>query len=99
MKNNNNLFEIINKNVRLLAKIKNVPMYQVEMDIGFGDGWLRRKREDYPLSSLIRIARYFNVEIQNLWNTKYTNELEKMSRKSEIERLTKELEEMEIADE
>lgn len=87
--------EVIAENTRLLAKIKKVPMYKVEDDLGFSDGYLRRKHDDFPLSRMLKLAEYFGVGAEKLWDEEFTKEAQKMAVKDEISRLNKELEDME----
>lgn len=85
---------IIN-NITELCKLKGITVHTVCEAVGVSDSYLKRDRQDFPLTKFIEIASYLNVEPQKLWDKGFTQEIQKEALKAEIERLNKALEVLE----
>lgn len=83
-----NIIETIKTNVEELCIYKGITPHTVCKDLGVADGYFRRSRDEFPLSIIIKLGSYFNVEPQKLWDEQFTNEIKKMALDAEIERLT-----------
>ena len=82
------IIDTIKTNVEELCKYKAVTPHEVCKAIGVADGYFRRSRTEFPLTVIIKLGSYFNVEPQKLWDAQFTNEIKKMALDAEIERLT-----------
>lgn len=89
------MVETIINNITELCKLRGITIHTLCTDVGVSDSYFKRNRTDFPLSLMLKLADYFNVDAQNLWNAGFTQEIQKDALKAEIERLNRALEELE----
>lgn len=56
--------------VRAICSERGLPIYKVERDLGFSNGYFNpKKTHDIPYTKLCRIADYLNVSVEELTGT------------------------------
>lgn len=83
------MVQTIINNVEELCKLRGISLHEVSQKLGVADGYLKRERDDFPLSKVIKLASILAVEPQQLWDKGFTQEVKKMAIDAEIERLKK----------
>lgn len=82
------IIETIRTNVNELCKLNAVSQHEVCKAVGVSDGYFKRTREDFPVTILAKLASYFNVNVSQLLDEDYTNEIRRKAIDAEIARLT-----------
>jgi len=93
--NNEKILETITRNIRAALELRDMTELEFYQQIGVGRGYLDRKRDDIGITRLIQMAETLKIRPQDLWNEEFTKELHRMDLKGKIERLTRELEDLE----
>ena len=86
---------MITDNIKALCKINNMPICNLEKDLGRAKGYISHVKDGIRLREINQICNTFNVSINNLLEHDYTSDYEKMVKDKRIAELKAELEELE----
>lgn len=53
--------------IRQLCKQRKIPIRQLEMDCGFGNGYLNPKQKKIPYERAVAIANYLNIPVEDIF--------------------------------
>ena len=56
--------------IRLLCKENHTSVHKLEVELGFGNGYIKRLVDTIPMDRAVKIAEYFNIPIDTLFPTK-----------------------------
>ena len=87
--------ELITDNIKALCKIHNMPICNLEKDLGRAKGYITHVKDGIRLREINQICNTFNVSINDLLEHDYTSDYEKMVKDKRIAELKAELEELE----
>ena len=90
------ILDTIYTNIKAALELREMTEQEFYKAIGVARGYLDRKRDDIGITRLIQIAETLKIRPEDLWNEEFTKELHVMDLKGKIERLTMELEAIEM---
>lgn len=86
--------KLITDNIKALCKINNMPICNLEMDLGRAKGYISHVKDGIRLREINLICEVFNVSINDLLEHDYASDYEKMVKDKRIAELKAELEEL-----
>lgn len=86
--------EIIEENIERMRKYRNMTEHELCEKCGVADSFFQRKRNDFFLSTILKIASVLDVEPQKLWDEGFSRQLSRMMVEAEIDRLNRVLDSM-----